>query len=59
MNVCGYFCKTNHILFVTHCMTLERECLNIQAHICRKNSTNYENTQKMDIKCSNICRGFF
>lgn len=58
-NVCEYFCKTNHILFIIHCMTLEREYLKIQAHICRKSIANYEKTQKMDIKCSNICRGFF
>lgn len=58
-NVCEYFCKTNLILFVIHCVTLEREYLKIQAHICRKSSTNYGETQKMDIKCSNICRGFF
>lgn len=58
-NVCEYFCKTNRILFAICCMTLEREYLKLQAHICRKSSTNYEKTEKMDIKCSNICRGFF
>lgn len=58
-NICEYFCETSHILFIIHCMTLEREYLKIQAHICRKSSANYEKRQKMDIKCSNICRGFF
>jgi len=58
-NVCEYFCESKRILFAVCCVTLEREYLKIQAHICRKSSANYEKTEKMDIKCSNICRGFF